>query len=305
MPIRLRASEILHGFERFLLSVPEWQAESGEIVALLGPSGSGKSTFLNVLGARMVPDEGKVWYGSTPHLRVPLVPGHPRIKMVRQDFGQMPYKTVRDNLLEYAGIRSEAAEDRAVRKWIRTLDLAPALTEKAKGLSGGELQRLAIGQALIARPGVLLLDEPFSHLDPFHKRRLQDLLREWQLRSKATVVMVVHDVRDAMEWADRIDVMQDGSLVESGSPESIYSRPRTHAMAHAFGRINERPLKAISESLAKHPAAFVIDETWYLRPEHLSETELPQAACRERVERSGHAALQIWTSPSGPWYTRL
>ena len=204
MPIRLRAADILHGFERFLLSVQAWQAESGEIVALLGPSGSGKSTFLNILAARMVPDEGKVWYGSTPHIRVPLVPGHPRIKMVRQDFGQMPFKTVRDNLLEFAGIRSEAAEDRAVRTWIKTLDLAPALTEKARGLSGGELQRLAIGQALIGRPGVLLLDEPFSHLDPYHKRRLQDILRDWQKRSGATVVMVVHDVRDAMEWAYRI-----------------------------------------------------------------------------------------------------
>lgn len=305
MAIRLRASDILHGFERFLLSVPDWQAESGEIVALLGPSGSGKSTFLNVLGARMVPDEGKVWYGSTPHLRVPLVPGHPRIKMVRQDFGQMPYKTVRDNLLEYAGIRSEAGEDRAVRKWIRTLDLAPALTEKAKGLSGGELQRLAIGQALIGRPGVLLLDEPFSHLDPYHKRRLQDMLREWQARSKATVIMVVHDVRDAMEWADRIDVMQDGSIVESGTPESIYGRPQTHAMAHAFGRINERPLKQVPKTLAKHPASFVIDQTWYLRPEHLVESELPNDAQREREERSGAEALQIWTSPSGPWFTRL
>lgn len=305
MAIRLRASDILHGFERFLLSVPDWQAESGEIVALLGPSGSGKSTFLNVLGARMVPDEGKVWYGSTPHLRVPLVPGHPRIKMVRQDFGQMPYKTVRDNLLEYAGIRSEAGEDRAVRKWIRTLDLAPALTEKAKGLSGGELQRLAIGQALIGRPGVLLLDEPFSHLDPYHKRRLQDMLREWQARSKATVIMVVHDVRDAMEWADRIDVMQDGSIVESGTPESIYGRPQTHAMAHAFGRINERPLKQVPKTLAKHPASFVIDQTWYLRPEHLVELELPNDAQREREERSGAEALQIWTSPSGPWFTRL
>lgn len=305
MAIRLRASDILHGFERFLLSVPDWQAESGEIVALLGPSGSGKSTFLNVLGARMVPDEGKVWYGNTPHLRVPLVPGHPRIKMVRQDFGQMPYKTVRDNLLEYAGIRSEAAEDRAVRKWIRTLDLAPALTEKAKGLSGGELQRLAMGQALIGRPGVLLLDEPFSHLDPYHKRRLQDMLREWQARSKATVVMVVHDVRDAMEWADRIDVMQDGSIVESGTPESIYGRPQTHAMAHAFGRINERPVKEVPAVLAKHPASFVIDQTWYLRPEHLAEVELPKDAKREREERSGAEALQIWTSPSGPWFTRL
>lgn len=305
MAIRLRASDILHGFERFLLSVPDWQAESGEIVALLGPSGSGKSTFLNVLGARMVPDEGKVWYGSTPHLRVPLVPGHPRIKMVRQDFGQMPYKTVRDNLLEYAGIRSEAAEDRAVRKWIRTLDLAPALTEKAKGLSGGELQRLAIGQALMGRPGVLLLDEPFSHLDPYHKRRLQDMLREWQARSKATVIMVVHDVRDAMEWADRIDVMQDGSIVESGTPASIYGRPQTHAMAHAFGRINERPLKQVPKTLAKHPASFVIDQTWYLRPEHLVELELPNDAQREREERSGAEALQIWTSPSGPWFTRL
>jgi len=272
---------------------------------LLGPSGSGKSTFLNVLGARMVPDEGKVWYGSTPHLRVPLVPGHPRIKMVRQDFGQMPYKTVRDNLLEYAGIRSEAAEDRAVRKWIRTLDLAPALTEKAKGLSGGELQRLAIGQALIGRPGVLLLDEPFSHLDPYHKRRLQDMLREWQARSKATVVMVVHDVRDAMEWADRIDVMQDGSIVESGTPASIYGRPQTHAMAHAFGRINERPVKQVPAALAKHPASFMIDQTWYLRPEHLAEVELPKEAKREREERSGAEALQIWTSPSGPWFTRL
>jgi iron(III) transport system ATP-binding protein len=305
MAIRLRASDILHGFERFLLSVPDWQAESGEVVALLGPSGSGKSTFLNVLGARMVPDEGKVWYGSTPHLRVPLVPGHPRIKMVRQDFGQMPYKTVRDNLLEYAGIRSEAAEDRAVRKWIRTLDLAPALTEKAKGLSGGELQRLAIGQALIGRPGVLLLDEPFSHLDPYHKRRLQDMLREWQARSKATVVMVVHDVRDAMEWADRIDVMQDGSIVESGTPESIYGRPQTHAMAHAFGRINKRPVKEVPAVLAKHPASFVIDQTWYLRPEHLAQVELPKEAKREREERSGADALQIWTSPSGPWFTRL
>lgn len=305
MAIRLRASDILHGFERFLLSVPDWQAESGEIVALLGPSGSGKSTFLNVLGARMVPDEGKVWYGSTPHLRVPLVPGHPRIKMVRQDFGQMPYKTVRDNLLEYAGIRSEAGEDRAVRKWIRTLDLAPALTEKAKGLSGGELQRLAIGQALIGRPGVLLLDEPFSHLDPYHKRRLQDMLREWQARSKATVIMVVHDVRDAMEWADRIDVMQDGSIVESGTPTSIYGRPHTHAMAHAFGRINERPVKEVPAALEKHPASFVIDQTWYLRPEHLAEVELPKEAKREREERSGAEALQIWTSPSGPWFTRL
>jgi len=305
MAIRLRASDVLHGFERFLLSVPDWQAESGEVVALLGPSGSGKSTFLNVLGARMVPDEGKVWYGSTPHLRVPLVPGHPRIKMVRQDFGQMPYKTVRDNLLEYAGIRSEAAEDRAVRKWIRTLDLAPALTEKAKGLSGGELQRLAIGQALMGRPGVLLLDEPFSHLDPYHKRRLQDMLREWQARSKATVVMVVHDVRDAMEWADRIDVMQDGSIVESGTPASIYGRHQTHAMAHAFGRINERPMKEVPAALAKHPASFVIDQTWYLRPEHLAEVELPKDAKREREERSGADALQIWTSPGGPWFTRL
>lgn len=305
MPIRLRAADILHGFERFLLSVQAWQAESGEIVALLGPSGSGKSTFLNILASRMVPDEGKVWYGSTPHIRVPLVPGHPRIKMVRQDFGQMPFKTVRDNLLEFAGIRSEAAEDRAVRTWIKTLDLAPALTEKARGLSGGELQRLAIGQALIGRPGVLLLDEPFSHLDPYHKRRLQDMLRDWQKRSGATVVMVVHDVRDAMEWADRIDVMQDGSVVETGTPDRIYSRPQTHAMAHAFGRINERPQKRVPKSLVKHPEAFVIDQTWYLRPEHLDESQVPSTALRVRVERSGYEAIQIWEDAGQAWYTRV
>ena len=77
MATRLRASEILHGFDRFLLSIPHWEVASGQVVALLGPSGSGKSTFLNMLGARMVPDEGKVWYAGKPHKRIPLFRGIP------------------------------------------------------------------------------------------------------------------------------------------------------------------------------------------------------------------------------------
>ncbi|MDO7652920.1 MAG: ATP-binding cassette domain-containing protein, partial [Schleiferiaceae bacterium] len=259
MATRLRASEILHGFDRFLLSIPHWEAASGQVVALLGPSGSGKSTFLNMLGARMVPDEGKVWYAGKPHKRIPLVPGHPRIRMVRQDFGQMPYKSVRDNLLEFSGIRSEAAEHRLVKQWMKRMNLAPALTDKAKALSGGELQRLAIAQAMIGQPGALLLDEPFSHLDPMSKLMIQDMLREWQPRSNSTVVMVVHDVRDAMAWADRIDVMIDGSIVESGSPQAIYENPQSEAMAYAFGRVNAFPVATAPEPMRNNPKAFVIN----------------------------------------------
>ena len=296
----------MHGFERFLLTVPEWSAESGEIVALLGPSGSGKSTFLNILSARMVPDEGRVWYSSTPHKRIPLVPGHPRIKMVRQDFGQMPYKSVRDNLLEFAGIRSEASEDRVVRQWIKKMNLAPALTEKARALSGGELQRLAIAQAMIARPGALLLDEPFSHLDPRSKVAIQDIFREWQARSKATVVMVVHDVRDAMEWADRIDVMRDGSIVESGTPKEIYERPRTEAMAYAFGRVNTVPVKEAPKAFVQHAASFEIQGNVYMRPEHMTQELLPEGATEDLVFDEGHRQLQSYRTENGQvWYTVL
>lgn len=305
MPIRLRSENILHGFERFLLSIPSWGCESGEIIALLGPSGSGKSTFLNILGGRVVPDEGKVWYGKRRHVRVPLVPGHPRIKMVRQDFGQMPFKTVRDNLLEFAGIRSELSEDRVLRKWIKELNLNPSANEKAGGLSGGELQRLAIGQALIARPGALLLDEPFSHLDPMHKRNLLDILKLWQRKSGSSVVMVVHDVRDALEWADRIDVMQDGGIVESGTPESIYKNPKTISMAHAFGRVNCIQMEELDEKLLRHPNSFIIDNHWFLRPENLDEKNLPKGTEFFESEFNGSVHTKIWRSKDGAfWYTR-
>jgi iron(III) transport system ATP-binding protein len=305
MPVRLRSINLLHGFERFLLSIPNWSCSSGEIVALLGPSGSGKSTFLNILGGRVVPDEGKVWYGPKLHVRVPLVPGHPRIRMVRQDFGQMPYKTVRDNLLEFAGIRSEMAEDRVVKKWIKKLNLAPSLDEKARGLSGGELQRLALGQALISRPGALLLDEPFSHLDPAHKRRMQDILKTWQLKSRSSVVMVVHDVRDAMEWADRIDVMQDGSIVESATPQQIYNSPKTVSMAHAFGRVNSFMINEIQASLKSHSESFIIGKKWFLRPEHLTKKDLPSNSKLIETEFSGNITTEIWQSPNNSvWYLR-
>lgn len=305
MPIRLRSENVLHGFERFLLSIPSWSCESGEIIALLGPSGSGKSTFLNILGGRVVPDEGKVWYGKKRHLRVPLVPGHPRIKMVRQDFGQMPFKTVRDNLLEFAGIRSESSEDRVLKKWIKELNLNPSANDKAGGLSGGELQRLAIGQALIARPGVLLLDEPFSHLDPMHKRNLLDILKLWQHKSGSSVVMVVHDVRDALEWADRIDVIQDGSIVESGTPEEIYNKPKTISMAHAFGRVNCIETGQLDKKLLRHPNSFIIENSWFLRPENLDKKDLPKGIEFLESEFNGSIYTNIWRSKDGvSWYTR-
>lgn len=305
MPVRLRSVNLIHGFERFLLSIPNWSCNSGEIVALLGPSGSGKSTFLNILGGRVVPEEGKVWYGNKLHAKVPLVPGHYRIRMVRQDFGQMPYKTVRDNLLEFAGIRSEMSEDRVVKKWIKDLNLAPSLNEKARGLSGGELQRLALGQALISRPGALLLDEPFSHLDPAHKRRMQDILKIWQSKSGASVVMVVHDVRDAMEWADRIDVMQDGSIVESGTPQQIYQTPQTLPMAHAFGRVNNFPINEVNDSLKFHSQSFTIGKNWFLRPEYLRKKDLPLNSKFIESEFNGNISTEIWQSPDNSvWYIR-
>lgn len=295
-PYALRADGLSLARGAFLLSVPEWSVAPSEVVALYGPSGSGKSTLLSLLAGQVFADSGDVWVGRNPHSRDRLIAGHPGVVWVKQDFGLSPYRSVRDNLLDLVLGKLDGEEDRLVRRMMRTLGLGMDPSRPAHSLSGGEQQRLSIGRALLGRPRVLLLDEPFSHVDGFHKERLLQLLTAWQRKTRCTVVLVAHDVRDAARWAHRIDVLQDGCIVESGSGAQLFAAPRTKPMAYAWGPINELPWARVPEGLRAHPHAFRQGRRWFLRPEFL-DAELLAQTCGSMSE------LERWTE-GGTTYVR-
>ncbi len=295
-PYALRADGLSLARGAFLLSVPEWSVAPGQVVALYGPSGSGKSTLLSLLAGQVFADSGEVWVGRNPHSRDRLIAGHPGVVWVKQDFGLSPYRSVRDNLLDLVLGKLDDEENRLVRRMMRTLGLGMDPSRPAHSLSGGEQQRLSIGRALLGRPRVLLLDEPFSHVDGYHKERLLQLLAAWQRKTRCTVVVVAHDVRDAARWAHRIDVLQDGRIVESGSGAQLFAAPLTKPMAYAWGPVNELPWARVPEGLRAHPQAFRQGRRWFLRPEFLNH-ELLAATCGPVSE------LERW-SEGGTTYVR-
>ncbi len=244
----------------------------------------------------MFADSGEVWVGRNPHSRDRLIAGHPGVVWVKQDFGLSPYRSVRDNLLDLVLGKLDDEENRLVRRMMRTLGLGMDPSRPAHSLSGGEQQRLSIGRALLGRPRVLLLDEPFSHVDGYHKERLLQLLAAWQRKTRCTVVVVAHDVRDAARWAHRIDVLQDGRIVESGSGAQLFAAPQTKPMAYAWGPVNELPWARVPEGLRAHPQAFRQGRRWFLRPEFLNH-ELLAATCGPVSE------LERW-SEGGTTYVR-
>lgn len=295
-PYALRADGLSLARGAFLLSVPQWSVAAGEVVALYGPSGSGKSTLLSLLAGQVFADTGDVWVGRSAHVRDRLIAGHPGVVWVKQDFGLSPYRSVRDNLLDLVLGKLDDEEDRLVRRMMRTLGLGMDPSRPAHSLSGGEQQRLSIGRALLGRPKVLLLDEPFSHVDGYHKERLLQLLTAWQRKTRCTVVLVAHDVRDAARWAHRIDVLQDGRIVESGSGAQLFAAPRTKPMAYAWGPINELPWARVPEALRLHPQSFRQGRRWFLRPEFLHRDFLTET-CGQLSE------LERWTE-GGTTYVR-
>jgi ABC-type sulfate/molybdate transport systems ATPase subunit len=169
-------------------------------------------------------------------------------------------------------------------------------------LSGGQVQRLALAQTWASKPQVLLLDEPFSHLDPDTKRGLLDDLRAWQVHSKRAVVVVVHDIRDALEWADRIDVLMDGSMVASGTPQALYRTPPTRSVARLFGRLNELP-EAAAQALLRAPLpGWNFDGTRCFYPEQLRPACFREPQTVVRSDFQGDRTWSVWDTPHGLLY---
>jgi iron(III) transport system ATP-binding protein len=218
---------------------------AGEIVVLLGPSGCGKTTTLRCVAGLEHPTGGRISIGdrvvSEPERGVLVSPRERDIGMVFQSYAVWPHMTVRQNVI-YPLKHRNIARTEAARKVDEVLQLV-GLTEYADrpvvALSGGQMQRVALARSIVSRPQLLLLDEPLSNLDAKLRLRLRDDLRIILKQTGMTALYVTHDQAEAVVLGDRIGVMRDGKLLQSGTPDQIYNRPADLFVANFTGATNE------------------------------------------------------------------
>jgi spermidine/putrescine transport system ATP-binding protein len=214
------------------------EIRDGEFFCLLGPSGCGKSTTLSLVGGFAAPSSGEIRISGELVNQTP--PHRRRVNTVFQSYALFPHMTVSDNVafgLKMAKVPRREADTRVAEAL--TLVALDAYAERYPGqLSGGQQQRVAVARALVNRPAVLLLDEPLGALDLQLRKRLQVELSQIQREIGTTFVFVTHDQGEAMTMADRIAVMNEGSIEQIGTPEEIYRRPASRFVADFIGESN-------------------------------------------------------------------
>lgn len=233
-------------------------AEPGKVLCLLGPSGSGKTTLLRIAAGIEPQSSGRVVLNGReiagPDVFLP--PEKRSIGLVFQDFALFPHLSIVDNVRFGLSALSKAEAVREAMIALERVSLDRHAQSYPHVLSGGEQQRVALARALAPRPGVLLMDEPFSGLDS----RLKDSVRAETLeilrQSRATAIVVTHDSEEAMRMGDQIALLRDGRLVQQGSARELYENPATLFAAGFFSELNEFPGKVRGGAVSTPLGAF-------------------------------------------------
>ena len=215
--------------------------EKGKSLAIIGESGCGKSTLLKLVYGLYDLDEGTIFWEETEVLgpKYNLIPGMDFMKYLAQDFDLMPYITVAENVGKYlSNIDSDKKWNR-VKELLEIVEMEDFFDVKAKYLSGGQMQRVAIARVLALEPEVLLLDEPFSHIDNFRKNSLRRKLFAYLKEKQITCLVATHDSTDVLSFADEVLVMKNGEIIENGTPKTLYENPKSKYIASLFGDVNE------------------------------------------------------------------
>ncbi len=245
------------------LTVPD-----GAFVVLLGPTGAGKTTLLRLIAGLERPDGGDIAIAGRSV--VADTPAERNVAMVFQQYSLYPHMTVRDNLafpLRSPMLRTPEPEiARKVQEVAAALRIAHKLDNKATALSGGEMQRVSIGRSLVRAPSIYLMDEPLSSLDAKLRADLRVELKRIQTSLGATFLYVTHDQIEAMTMATHVGVLDEGRLVQFGTPREIYENPASLYVAGRLGQPRINVLPATLFGGAPDGAAHI-----GLRPEHIRQ----------------------------------
>jgi len=222
----------------------------GRFLALLGPSGCGKTTALRLIAGFEEPDAGEIFIDgrlvAAPGVSVPPEKRH--IGMVFQEYALFPHLDVEGNT--GFGVPESPAKASRVLDILKLVGLEGVRHRMPHELSGGQQQRVALARALAPGPGVILLDEPFSNLDAALRQRVRGEVRHILRKAGVTAIFVTHDQEEAFSLADEVAVMMDGRIAQIGTPERLYRRPETHAIATFLGEANFLPGKGQGDHVA-------------------------------------------------------
>lgn len=212
--------------------------QDGEFFVLVGPSGSGKTTTLKMINRLIEPTDGDIYFDHKRIIDYDLKELRLRIGYVLQQIALFPNMTVAENIELIPEMKGWKKEERTERtkELLTKVGLSPEeyMNRKPAELSGGEQQRIGILRAIAAKPDIILMDEPFSALDPISKGQLQMLIKELHKELASTIIFVTHDMNEALLLGDRICIMKDGAIVQVDTPEQIRKAPKNDFVAQFF-----------------------------------------------------------------------
>lgn len=231
----------------------DFSLQKSQSLALIGESGCGKSTLLKLIYGLYDLDEGQIFWKDQEVLgpKYHLIPGMDFMKYLAQDFDLMPFITVAENVGKYLSNIYKDQKDERIAELLEVVEMSEFANVKAKYLSGGQMQRVAIARVLALEPEVLLLDEPFSHIDNFRKNGLRRRLFKYFKEKQITTIIATHDSTDVLSFSDEVLIMQNGKIIENGNPKAIYDHPKSKYIASLFGDVNEISAHYFDENQAE------------------------------------------------------
>ncbi|APG60758.1 ABC transporter ATP-binding protein [Christiangramia salexigens] len=223
--------------------------DEGQIVSVIGQSGCGKSTLLKLIYG-LLHTEGQIYWKDKELLgpNFNLVPGETFIKYLAQDFDLMPPLTAAENVGKHLSNFYPVKKKRRVDELLKVVEMEDLADKKAKFLSGGQQQRIALARALAKEPEILLLDEPFSHIDHFRKNNLRRRLFSYLKQKNITCLIATHDSTDALSFADRTFVIKNSVIYADGTPQELFQNPPNKYVASLFGDVNHVMLKSFRKN---------------------------------------------------------
>jgi ABC-type sulfate/molybdate transport systems ATPase subunit len=253
--------------ENEILKNINFNLEKGQHLALLGESGCGKSTLLHLIYGLLHLDFGSIRWNNKKLLgpKFNLVAGEAFIKLVSQEFNLMPFISVSENIAAHLSRLDQEMDDQRVDELLKVVDLQNSKDTLVKNLSGGQKQRVALAKALANKPELLLLDEPFSNIDAFRKNKLRRALFDYLKRNDISCITATHDSEEALSYADKILIINEGVVEAQGTSETIYRAINSAYQAGFFGEVTMLPSRLFtSESSSKEaillPHQLIISE---------------------------------------------
>lgn len=249
---------------RFVIGPLNLAIDRGKHVAVIGESGCGKTSLLKIIYGLYDIHQGQILWNNelVTGPKDNLIPGMPFTKYLSQDFDLMPFTSVRENIQKYLSRLQPVASKERTDELLEVVEMTEFAHVKVKTLSGGQKQRVALAQTLAKEPELLLLDEPFSHIDNFRKNKLRRRLFAYLKKQNITCLVATHDSTDVLSYMDEVVVMKEGIVVSQGITQELFENPPSYYVGSLFGDINEVPRSWFYED-------FKNDETVLVYPHQL------------------------------------